>query len=158
MGRPIFYSPEVERMEVNGTSFLCLFYCADVVLLQGWQYGLPDFEPVQVPIHLRIFGLNQDPSKPTIGIPLPLMLLIELNNHLDNLPKCGEGKLPIKNTNPAWCLILFNGESLQFREGEVISPPIRLVCPIVHTGLVPGRILRFLFNVGDAGEVGVMHY
>lgn len=55
---PVFDSSVIEGMEVNRTDFLSLLNSVDVVFPQHVQNGFSNFQSVQIPVHLLVFGLN----------------------------------------------------------------------------------------------------
>ena len=85
------------------------------------------------------------------------MLLVELDHHLNHFIKCWESEFPIENSESAWSLILFNGQSPQLSEGEGIRPPVSYITPGVVPSFIPCTVLRFLLDIGDASQVRIMH-
>lgn len=85
------------------------------------------------------------------------MLLVESNDHLNNLTQQGEGELVIENSQPARCLRLLDAEGLQLGHSEVISPPISLPVSVVSPRLVSSGEFSLLLDVGDASEEGIVH-
>ena len=72
-------------MKIYWACYLCLINRLDVVLLQQVENVFADLSVVEVSVHLGIFSLNQDASQSTIGVSLSFMLLVEGDDHLNNV-------------------------------------------------------------------------
>ena len=106
---------------------------------------------------MRVLSFDQDTREPIVRIPFALVLLIESDDHLNDIAQEGEGELVIEDGESPRGLRLLDPQGFQLSEGELISPPVSLVVSIVLPRLIPRRELSFVPDVGDAGEEGVVH-
>lgn len=86
------------------------------------------------------------------------MLLIEGDDHLDDIAEKGEGEFVVEDSESSGGLGLLDSQGLELGKGELISPPICLTVAIINSRLMPGGELGFILDVSDAGEERVMHY
>lgn len=86
------------------------------------------------------------------------MLPVEIYHHFDNFTKQRKRKFEIEDGEPSFRLFLTDSQSLQLIDSKFISPPVSFADPFVHPRFISSRKLRFLSNVSNPSEVGVVHY
>lgn len=145
-------------MQPDRAFLVRLCYGRQIMFAQGLQYGLADFKPVQIPVHLRVLGFDQHSTQSAIRVPLAFVLLVEADAHGQHIIQCGEGELVIKYADPARSLILLDAKPAQLVKGEGIGPPVGLIFTPVGSGRISGAELGHVFDIGDPGQEGVMHH
>ena len=108
---PIFDSPQVEGMQINRRHLLCLGNGLNIVPFEQIQYVFTDLNSVEIAVHLRILGLDQNATQSSVRISLPLMLLVERDDHLNDLAQKRESKVIIEDGQPPRGLRLLDPQS-----------------------------------------------
>ncbi len=148
---PVFDGAKVEGVQVDGADWGRLLDSGNVVFLQRCQDSLPDFQSVDVPIHLRVLRLDENAPEPPVGVPLALVLLIKFDDHFDDFVQSGHPEQVVEKGEPARILVLLDLEGAQFAEGELIRPPVCVVLAIDCPSGVSGLELFFALNIGYPG-------
>lgn len=154
---PILDSPQVKGMQINRHHLLCLGDGLNIVLFEQIQYIFTDLDSIEIAVHLRILGLDQNASQSAVRISLPLVLLVERDDHLNDLAQKREGKLIIEDGQPPRSLRLLDPQGLELSNSKLVGPPVSFPGAVIRPRLVPRGELGLLLDVGDPRQEGIVH-
>lgn len=114
------------------------------------------FKVEVVKVEISVLGFNDNTSNSLIEVSSTLLLLIELDEHIESFTKSGESEISVQILISSFDLNLFNLKSLDFFKCEITNEPIINLLAIDKSCVSLVREFSSVGNIGDTRESGIM--